>query len=486
MKTIILTICIIIAELFSQDSITIRVPVGNILYAKHLGVTQHPIMGGLDGPWQQFCPAERNFGSGVYFADLDGRKVYLRDSSNVVRKVAGTGYAGPCLEGSADQSYFFFGLIGGYSGGGPTTLSDAKDESYINDTEKYRRLYLDANDEWQIRKWYGYGNGNLPSIGDTVSISSLRSIDGNLRIDRNGEIGYMVPLGHGLCKLWMKENKITTLIGFDTILARSQVSFYQENMGDARIAIDGKYYFTVNRSACMLRYDTALGTLERYISGGANSNIRGVDGHRLESGFFATAFKIPLDPTVIFSGGGDEGYIRRIYQDTVKHMMSNASWQIMQGRGSCFNVPQFIDETTTGNLVVSTGEHGVGYTKLAFFFDEYKETKIPSSKTYSEKIDEAAFSQAELSVYPNPFNPTITIRLRGLNNKDNTIGVSEFAIYGVGGQKIADFTTTGSKLVGSSGTVSVEWNGSKQASGTYLVRVRAGNKLLTKKILLAK
>lgn len=83
--------------------------------------------------------------------------------------------------------------------------------------------------------------------------------------------------------------------------------------------------------------------------------------------------------------------------------------------------------------------------------------------------------------YPNPFNPTTTIRY-GLSNES----WASLKIYNVAGQEIVTLVNE----FQSKGRKSVHWNGLDQAgspvaSGIYLYRLQAGDVVLTRKMLLA-
>ncbi len=77
-----------------------------------------------------------------------------------------------------------------------------------------------------------------------------------------------------------------------------------------------------------------------------------------------------------------------------------------------------------------------------------------------------------LSVYPNPFNPTTQIRY----NIPKTSGKIELTIYDAVGHIIRS-------LPAAPGNSSVVWNGDdnnnrKVSSGVYIVRLKAGNKVM--------
>ena len=81
------------------------------------------------------------------------------------------------------------------------------------------------------------------------------------------------------------------------------------------------------------------------------------------------------------------------------------------------------------------------------------------------------------SAYPNPFNPTTTIRF-----SLETQYVTSLHIYDINGQLVE--TLVNSKLM--SGEHEVTWNASTQPSGVYFIQLVSGNNVQTEKVLLIK
>ena len=105
--------------------------------------------------------------------------------------------------------------------------------------------------------------------------------------------------------------------------------------------------------------------------------------------------------------------------------------------------------------------------------------------TEENEIPEAI---AELSNYPNPFNPTTTISF-SISRKDAKN--AEIVIYNIKGQKVKQLLSSSAGQL-SAGKHSVTWNGKDEnnkpvASGIYFYNLKVGNKsLATKKCLLLK
>ncbi len=91
-----------------------------------------------------------------------------------------------------------------------------------------------------------------------------------------------------------------------------------------------------------------------------------------------------------------------------------------------------------------------------------------------------------LRIYPNPFNPSTTISFE-LSSED--VSDSEISIYNIKGQKIKSFSIKNELI--EQGKVSVVWNGADDSnqlvsSGIYFCKLKEGNKILTKKLMLLK
>jgi len=80
-------------------------------------------------------------------------------------------------------------------------------------------------------------------------------------------------------------------------------------------------------------------------------------------------------------------------------------------------------------------------------------------------------------VYPNPFNPIITIRY-GLNQNANI----QFSIYDINGKLI----TTLINIFQIAGYHFITWDASNYSSGIYFLNMSSGKNIETKKLVLIK
>jgi hypothetical protein len=95
-------------------------------------------------------------------------------------------------------------------------------------------------------------------------------------------------------------------------------------------------------------------------------------------------------------------------------------------------------------------------------------------------VDEAVL-HSSFTVSPNPFNTGLDIMLRSQNAELRTENV-EVGIYDINGRLLdARVSTHGSSL-----TRKYRWDASDHAAGLYLVKIKAGNRVLTKRVTLVR
>lgn len=99
------------------------------------------------------------------------------------------------------------------------------------------------------------------------------------------------------------------------------------------------------------------------------------------------------------------------------------------------------------------------------------------SASNAKAFEEQAEKKEGVTVYPNPFNPETQIRLNLRNGNDIAID-----LYDVCGAKIERFAN--GYLPG--GEYTFRWNGSSFASGIYFLRIKTGNQVAIKRLILMK
>ncbi len=170
--------------------------------------------------------------------------------------------------------------------------------------------------------------------------------------------------------------------------------------------------------------------------------------------------------------------------------------------------PNFVNQTETDfSLSASSPCIDVGSNELPWNCEFPEFDLLGNDRTIGNSVDmgalewqntsaseELVIRNYELSNYPNPFNPSTTITFE-LNIE--TIESTELVIYNLKGQKVKTFkitphpSTTLRMTQAGSNQYSVVWNGTDQnnqsvASGIYFTKVKVGNRILTRKMLLMK
>lgn len=109
-------------------------------------------------------------------------------------------------------------------------------------------------------------------------------------------------------------------------------------------------------------------------------------------------------------------------------------------------------------------------SKIRFNDNPFKEM---SELNIAEKPTSFSLSQN----YPNPFNPSTTITYSIPEQSDVQV-----IIYNMLGQKVSELVNSTHNV----GTYSVVWNASNISSGLYMYRLKAGNTIITKSMMLIK
>jgi hypothetical protein len=126
------------------------------------------------------------------------------------------------------------------------------------------------------------------------------------------------------------------------------------------------------------------------------------------------------------------------------------------------------DTLYTGRLTIAGNTPDVGIVRLAL------RTSNPVSVGESGVVPAAFVLEQN---YPNPFNPTTDIRFQITD-----YGLVTLKVYDVLGREVATLVNEARPA----GTYSVRWNASGMASGMYYYRLRSGNAVAIRKLLILK
>jgi len=143
------------------------------------------------------------------------------------------------------------------------------------------------------------------------------------------------------------------------------------------------------------------------------------------------------------------------------HVQGNISTNLTSVRYAFIT---FIDETNTSNRYLTITDTAGNY-QLSIITDvKNKKPIIPQSIEIGQN-------------YLNPFNPTTTIKYE-LPRESKV----QLIIYNVLGEKVAELVNAFQRV----GSYKVEWNAGNFASGVYIYRIKAGDFISSKKLILLK
>jgi hypothetical protein len=107
---------------------------------------------------------------------------------------------------------------------------------------------------------------------------------------------------------------------------------------------------------------------------------------------------------------------------------------------------------------------------------------IPDSCDYLNSIDDSVLGSNGFSlgsIFPNPFNPTTTIRF---NIGVGTTGLLTLQVYDITGQVVETLINDIVEV----GQHEIQWNANQYPSGIYFVELKSGGKSETRKIIYLK
>jgi hypothetical protein len=201
---------------------------------------------------------------------------------------------------------------------------------------------------------------------------------------------------------------------------------------------------------------------------------------------YITAFDGTADPNImystpqpssgIFSLGPSNLVLSRPSQVRVSHVnLDDASTLAQYRNGKWLSVPSTIDKGS-GELTASVSRLGL--------FGILKKSQVDG------QVDDLPGRFALDQNFPNPFNPTTAISYQlpaPSGAEGSAVSIVTLKVYDVLGREVAALVNG----VGEPGLHAVQWNGKNDrgetvSSGIYLYQLRAGNSVMTKKMVLLK
>ena len=210
--------------------------------------------------------------------------------------------------------------------------------------------------------------------------------------------------------------------------------------------------------------------------------------------------------------GSDNSLPVELSSFTIEHVPSGVllKWRT---ESEIENLGFFIDRKTNNSdweeIVSYKSDNALlGQGTVSFATDyEYTDRFIEQGKTYEYRLADVDYNNVVtyhatrsihidsnslqstandfiVSAYPNPFNPTLTIRYSVHSNATDNNALVQVDIYNISGEFIKNIINTEQPA----GWHEVQWNGSdlngnKVAGGTYIYRVKIGNTVKSNKII---
>lgn len=194
--------------------------------------------------------------------------------------------------------------------------------------------------------------------------------------------------------------------------------------------------------------------------------------HLVSGGVFAD----PIYTTVDIDGDGELELAMMVGSDlfVFKSQVDNEYYLWYYRRENRMEAIAFYDFDHNGRMDFVASKRGSTQGNVWFYADIYLATPLVEvHEQGSIEPDQTALYPN----YPNPFNPTTTIRF-SLPSRQHVI----IAIYDLLGRRVATLIDETVQT----GTHSVEWKPSFESSGIYFCRLQTSGNLLSTKLLLLK
>jgi len=162
------------------------------------------------------------------------------------------------------------------------------------------------------------------------------------------------------------------------------------------------------------------------------------------------------------------------------HYLHTVAFTISYGRGELTDAKNHYEVLNKQNLSTEKNDRVLLWMKYLLNNASEDNPYASASSEYDNQTmpaDSSGIASVQSMNYPNPFNPTTTIRYRLVQG-----GHVRLAIYDVLGRQVATLVDANQQK----GVHRVTFIASQLASGVYFYRLQVGNKVMVKKMLLMK
>lgn len=152
----------------------------------------------------------------------------------------------------------------------------------------------------------------------------------------------------------------------------------------------------------------------------------------------------------------------------------NAAYTLEQGR---FELEPTIKATFSPKEIVTRADYAVAVSRTQSADPNAAAAKMAGRDSSNREITSESYEFELNQNYPNPFNPSTSITY----SVDEQAEVS-LNVYNVLGQKVATLVNTSQVA----GNYTVTWDAQNLSSGVYIYKLKAGNRVITRKMNLIK
>ncbi len=463
---------------------TIQIPIGNIKHMEYTAFVRGPMNGDyINGPARQTVISGRvkcayDWDGNIFVFDCYGLRLLRIDINGNTRVIAGSGDVGH-QDGPADQASFTVGKSA-YRDIYFDLACDGYGAVYVKDNPYVRKVYKNPDSTWSVSTLFGFGNAS-PQKGKWISLKQFKGFGGTQSFDVNAE-GTEIWFNDqylGLIRVCLDKDSVTCLATPQEVLAAGNAPSYYEPPGKCKLTTDSIFYFMIDRSTVWLTYDLKNGEIKHFA--GVYPTQRDYDGTwRLDARWFATSPWHSIDGTLHLSSGEDEVSLRRIYNDTVKHLLNDGSWNRQNGKTGAWTIAGIKGIGTDGGIYCIPGQYQWPFALCKLVSDEYKTINLPElshhTQTESKKTTPKTNS---ILYYPNPTyaNSPVYFDLPLSKRK------AYLSIFNQSGQLMLTMEILPKN------NSRISWNGHSTenkplVSGVYLARYRSDEICLSRRIVL--
>jgi len=287
--------------------------------------------------------------------------------------------------------------------------------------------------------------------------------------------------GYGLVDTYASIIKILSDYDPNSLVPSDGEAYSNQTFEGKRIVNQDGFDLTINGTITFK--EDALGNNSKFIiagtlNGDSNSKVRIIDDSELllaptgNFSFQPNLTKVIQSEVTFSEDKVFPSYYNLEIEPGGKLYLSDGASLILQEGAELFldkNTEIALAETASQNESISSPSSDV----LA-----YKSNASSEGLVYKEIIEPNIPTDFELSKnYPNPFNPETVI------NYSIPVKVSvNLSVYDLLGRKVAELVNK----TQNEGSYSVRWNASQNSSGVYIYRIRAGEFIQTKQMILLK